>query len=101
VPDAPTPTPGGGPAATPTPPPPNVLLLALPPQQQLFLKYALEVNADIDFALRGLNDPQLYAIEELDFDYLLQQFGITIPPNAEYTIGGVGVTSLESEEVEP
>lgn len=101
VPDAPTPTPGGGPAATPTPPPPNVLLVALPPQQQLFLKYALEVNADIDFALRGLNDPQLYAVEEIDFDYLFQQFDITIPPNAEFTIGGVGVTSLESEEVEP
>jgi Flp pilus assembly protein CpaB len=101
IPDAPTPTPGGGPAATPTPPPPNVLLLALPPQQQLFLKYALEVNADIDFALRGLNDPQLYAVQEVDFDFLFQQFDITIPPNAEYTIGGVGVTSLESEEVEP
>jgi pilus assembly protein CpaB len=101
VPDAPTPTPGGGPAATPTPPPPNVLLVALPPQQQLFLKYALEVNADIDFALRGLNDPQLYAVEEVDFDFLFQQFDITIPPNAEFTIGGVGVTSLESEEVEP
>jgi Flp pilus assembly protein CpaB len=100
-PDAPTPTPGGGPPPTPTPPPPNVLLLALPPQQQLFLKYALEVNADIDYALRGVNDPQLYAIEGVDFNYLLQQFDITIPPNTEYTIGGVGTTSLDSEELGP
>jgi pilus assembly protein CpaB len=100
-PEAPTPTPGGGPPPTPTPPPPNVLLLALPPQQQLFLKYALEVNADIDYALRGVNDPQLYAIEGVDFNYLLRQFDITIPPNAEYTIGGVGTTSLESEDVGP
>jgi hypothetical protein len=100
-PEAPTPTPGGGPPPTPTPPPPNVLLLALPPQQQLFLKYALEVNADIDYALRGINDPQLYAIEGVDFNYLLRQFDITIPPNTEYTIGGVGTTSLDSEEVGP
>jgi hypothetical protein len=76
-----------------------VLLIALPPQQQLFLKYALEVNADIDFALRGVNDPQLYAVEEVDFNYLLRQFDITIPPNTVFTIGGVGTTSLESEEV--
>jgi pilus assembly protein CpaB len=100
-PDAPTPTPGGGPPPTPTPQPPNVLLLALPPQQQLFLKYALEVNADIDYALRGVNDPQLYAIEGVDFNYLLRQFDITIPPNTEYTIGGVGTTSLDSEDVGP
>jgi Flp pilus assembly protein CpaB len=100
-PQAPTPTPGGGPLPTPTPPPPNVLLLALPPQQQLFLKYALEVNADIDYALRGVNDPQLYAIEGVDFNYLLRQFDITIPPNTEYTIGGVGTTSLDSEELAP
>lgn len=99
IPDAPTPTPGGGAPPTPTPPPPNVLLIALPPQQQLFLKYALEVNADIDFALRGVNDPQLYAVEEVDFNYLLRQFDITIPPNTVFTIGGVGTTSLESEEV--
>jgi hypothetical protein len=77
------------------------LLIALPPQQQLFLKYALEVNADIDFALRGVNDPQLYAIEGVDFNYLLEQFDIIIPPNAAFSIGGVGTTSLEAEEIQP
>ena len=83
-PDEPTPTPGGGPPPTPTPPPPEVVLIALPPQQQLFLKYAVETTADIDFALRSTNDGQLYSVQQVDAVYLLEQFGITIPPNSEF-----------------
>jgi pilus assembly protein CpaB len=100
-PELPTATPGGGPVPTATPPPPNVVLIALPPQQQLFLKYALEVNADIDFALRSENDQGLYTIEGVDFNYLLEQFDIIVPPNAAFSIGGVGTTSLEAEEIQP
>lgn len=98
APDEPTPTPDPAPP-TPTPEPPNVLLLALPPQQQLFLDYALEVTADIDLAMRRVNDAQLYAVQNVDINYLLQQYNITIPPNTEYTIGGLESTSLESGEV--
>jgi hypothetical protein len=76
------------------------LLVALPPQQQLFLKYALETSADIDFAMRGINDGQLYSVQQLDLGFLLQQFGIVVPPNAEYTIGGLENTSLEAGQVE-
>ena len=82
APDEPTPTPDPAPP-TPTPEPPNVLLLALPPQQQLFLDYALEVTADIDLAMRRVNDAQLYAVQNVDINYLLQQFNITVPPNTE------------------
>lgn len=96
-PDAPTPTPGG-PPPTPTPPPPDVLLLALPPQQQLFMKYALEVTADVDYALRGINDGQQYAFQNVEINYLLEQFGITVPPNAIYAIGGIETTSVEVDE---
>lgn len=83
-----TPTPTAGPSqpVTPTPAPPDVLLLALIPQQQLLLKYAVEANANIDFALRGINDGQLYSIENVDLDYLLNRFGIEIPPNFNYTV---------------
>jgi len=101
LPDEPTPTPGGGPPPTPTPAPPDVLLLALPPQQQLFVQYALEVNADIDLALRGENDLQLYANQNVDLNYLLEQFGIDVPPNADFAIGGLENTSLEAGEVQP
>ncbi len=98
-PDEPTPTPGGGPPPTPTPPPPEVVLIALPPQQQLFLKYAVETTADIDFALRSTNDGQLYSVQQVDAVYLLEQFGITIPPNSEFAIGGISTTSAEAEEI--
>jgi len=98
-PGAPTPTPGG-PPPTPTPPPPDVLLLALPPQEQLFLNYALEVSADIDFALRRANDTRLYDVTNVDFAFLLSQFGIEIPPNTTFTIGGLETTSLDAASVE-
>ena len=64
------------------------------------MDYALEVNGDIDFALRGVNDGQLYAVQNVDFNYLLQQFNIAVPPNTTYTIGGLSTTSLEAGEVE-
>jgi len=98
-PNEPTPTPGG-PPPTPPPPPPDVVLVALNPQQQLFLKYAIETTADIDFALRGTGDGQIYTIEQLDISYLLGQFGIEIPPNAIFSIGGLSDTSAEPEELE-
>ena len=98
-PNEPTPTPGGGPPPTPTPPPPEVVLVALPPQQQLFLKYAVETTADIDFALRSNNDGQLYSVQQVDAAYLLEQFGITVPPNTEFAIGGLSTTSAEAEEI--
>jgi Flp pilus assembly protein CpaB len=97
-PNAPTPTPGG-PPPEPTVQPPTVVLVALPPQQQLFLKYALEVSADIDLALRGVNDAQLYNVQQVDLGALLGQFGIQVPPDFNYTIGGLERTSLEADEV--
>ena len=98
-PDAPTPTPTGA-QATATPPPPDVVLVALPPQQQLFLKYANETDADIDMALRGVNDAQLYSIQQVDILYLLEQFNIVVPPDANFTIGGLEKTSLEAGDIE-
>jgi Flp pilus assembly protein CpaB len=84
----PTPTPGG-PQITPTPPLPEVVLLALSPQQQLFLKYAMESNADIDYALRANQDGQSYAVQNVDLDYLLETFDIQPPPNFEYSIDAI------------
>ena len=63
------------------------------------MDYAIEVNGDIDFALRGVNDGQLYSVQNVDFNYLLQQFNIAIPSNTTYTIGGLSTTSLEAGEV--
>jgi hypothetical protein len=88
----PTPAPEGAPtpvpetAPTPTPAPPDVLVVALPPQQQLFLSYAIDNSANIDFALRGPGDGQLYNVQNVDLNYLLQRFDIEVPPDFEYII---------------
>jgi Flp pilus assembly protein CpaB len=94
--ETPTPDPAAFPTATPELP--NVVLVALPPQQLLFLKYAVETSADIDFALRAANDGQLYTVQNVDINYLLTQFDIQIPPNFNYTIGGFITTTLEIQE---
>ena len=92
----PTPTPTPDPAATPTPevgavptatpPPSDVVLLALSPQQQLLLKYAVETNADIDYALRGVDNGQIFGVENVDINYLLQRFNIEVPVDFGYTL---------------
>jgi len=82
----PTATPSSGSEATPVPPPPDVILLSLSPQQQLLLKYAVESYADIDYALRQPNNGQLYNIDTVDLDYMLQRFNIELPPTFNYSI---------------
>ena len=102
---APTPTPETTEDATPTPqqgevpptatPPPGVFVVALSPQQQLFLKYAVESSADIDFALRGVNDGQLYEVENIDLLSFMERYNIEVPPNSNFTLD---VTRMPSEE---
>lgn len=86
---------------TPTPLPPDVVLLAMQPQQQLLLRYALETGADIDLALRGVNDGQLYPVQNVDIGYLLERFNIEIPPNFGFTTDVVNVTPTPGAAEEP
>ncbi|MFT7585845.1 MAG: Flp pilus assembly protein CpaB [Cellvibrionaceae bacterium] len=64
----------------------DTILVALPPQQQVFLKYAIETNSVVDFALRGEGDGQLYAVENVSLEYILDRFNIEIPPNFTYVV---------------
>ena len=83
----PTPTPQpGGPVLPTGTPYPDILLVALTPQQQLFLKYAVESPVDLDFALRGVNDNQLYTVENVDVNLLLERFNIEVPPGFNYSV---------------
>ena len=91
----PTPTPDPNAEATPTTQAPTAtpeiaesILVALPPQQQLLLKQALERGADVDFALRAANDGQLNNVENVTFDYLITRFNIEVPPTFNYTAVG-------------
>jgi Flp pilus assembly protein CpaB len=100
VPQAPTPTLD---PEEPTPEPdfedieflpeaPDTLLVALSPQQQLLLKYAVESQARISFALRGANDSQLYAVENVDINYFLRRFGIEEPENYTFSVDNIIIT---------
>jgi len=82
----PTPTPPPAEIPTATPAPADVVVVALQPQQQLLLRYAVEVNAQVFFALRGVNDGQLYSVENLTLDFLLDHFNVEIPPNLGYSV---------------
>ncbi len=93
-PEGPTPTAA---APTPTPALPDVILVALPPQQQLLLKYALERDADIDFALRRAGDNQLIGVENVTTDFLLNRFNIEIPPQFDFTAVGKRLIVLLNE----
>ncbi len=94
----PTPTPEPNQQPTATPVPPTTVVVALSPQQQLFLKYAIESNADIDLALRGINDGQLYEVQNIDLSFFLEQFGIEIPPNFDYTVDDIPIPDLIYDE---
>lgn len=98
---APTPTPDPAAEETPTPVPDgvgadslvtigppynNTIVLALPPQQQIFLKYAIETDSIVDFAIRGINDGELYSVDNVTLDYILDRFGVEIPPNFTYVV---------------
>ncbi len=82
----PTPTPPPAAVPTATPSPADVLVVALQPQQQLLLRYAVEVNAQVFFALRGVNDGQLYSVENMTLDFLLERFNVEVPPNLGYSV---------------
>ncbi len=93
-----TPTPEVGAVPTETPTPADVVLLALSPQQQLLLKYAVESGADIDYALRSVDDGQIYSLENVDLNYLLQRFDIEVPIDYEFTVDPLLVTVTPTPE---
>ena len=82
------------------PPYNNTILVALPPQQQVFLKYAVETQSVIDFALRANNDNQFYPVENISLDYVLERFNVEIPPNFTYVVDTDGFIfdGYQSEE---
>ena len=72
--------------------PPDVIVLAMTPQQQLVMKYAVESAANIDYALRGPDDGQVYAVDNVDLNYFLRRFNIEPPIDFGYTVSPVFAT---------
>jgi Flp pilus assembly protein CpaB len=74
------------PVAPPPPPQPTVMVLAVTPQEALVIKFAWEINADIDFALRGVGDRALYQTNAVTLQYLMETYNIAVPPKLQYGV---------------
>jgi pilus assembly protein CpaB len=77
---APTVNEQGTPVPTPTPSPAQrntvALLLALDPQDALVLKHLKDTSAIFDFVLRSPTSNQLFELEPVTEDYLIDLFGL-------------------------
>ncbi|PIE81784.1 MAG: hypothetical protein CSA11_02625 [Chloroflexi bacterium] len=80
------------PVPTPTPLPvrldpiPDVVILSLPAQDALALKWSLERGIDIDLALRSPDDPTVFATNSVSLPVLVNSGALRIPENSEFDI---------------
>ncbi|MBN1122455.1 MAG: Flp pilus assembly protein CpaB [Anaerolineae bacterium] len=93
---------GEAPAGEPTPTPvpaiqvPDVITLAMTRQDALVLKYATEVGANIDYALRSALDDDIEDIETdtVTLGYIVNFYNVTPPEKEEYALDSqVGLLS--------
>lgn len=72
----------GTPVPTPTPSPQEkntvALLLALDPQDALVLKHLKDTNAIFDFVLRNPVSNQLFELEPVTSDYIIDRYGLEL-----------------------
>lgn len=93
VPPTPTPVPvegegdnGTPPPPTPTPPRPDIVTLGVTPQEAVVLTWLIEAKVPITLALRAAGDTARSATSEVTLDYLMGQYGITLPGKRPFTI---------------
>jgi pilus assembly protein CpaB len=70
--------------APPPPPKPKVILLSVTPQEALVLKFASEIDANLDFVLRSVGDQAIYQTNAVTLQYLMETYNIAIPPKLQY-----------------
>jgi pilus assembly protein CpaB len=73
------PQPGVTPTAVPPPPPPDIITLIVSPQDAVTLTYLMYSGAKMNLALRGVDDQTRVQTESATLQFLLSQYGITIP----------------------
>jgi Flp pilus assembly protein CpaB len=80
------------PVPTPTPLPerldatPDVVILTMPAQDALALKWALERGVNITLALRSPGDPTVFATTTISLPQLVQQGALRIPEKGEFDV---------------
>jgi Flp pilus assembly protein CpaB len=75
-------------AATPTPlpPRPDIISLAVSPQEAVVLAYFIEAKVPVTFALRPANETGIAAVQQVDIDYIMDQYRIILPRKLPYAI---------------
>lgn len=63
---------------------PDLILLSLPAQDALVLKWAMDRGLNIDLALRSQGDTSVFFTTSVSFPQLVEQGGLTIPEPGEY-----------------
>ncbi|MGD8813108.1 MAG: SAF domain-containing protein [Anaerolineales bacterium] len=67
-----------------SPKPPDIITLIVTPQDALALNWALKARADLMLTLRGPGDELLTDTTSVTFQYLLENYRITIPTSLPY-----------------
>ena len=77
--ELPTPLPTAVPA-------PDIVTLAVTPQEAVILTYLIEARIPVTFALRSASDTSQVPTESVTLDYIMAQYGITVPEKREFSI---------------
>lgn len=85
--------------ATPTPPlqPVQAVILVVSPQEALVLKALVELQANIDLALRRPGDETIVSTDSVSQDYIIARYGFVIPPKLPYAVSAPRENPLEKE----
>jgi len=93
VPPTPTPVPrddeeGDGTPVPPTPlpPRPDIITLGVSPQEAVVITWLIEARVPINLALRSASSTTRVATTEVSLDYIMGQYGITLPGKRPYGI---------------
>ncbi|MBL8131484.1 MAG: hypothetical protein JNL42_06475 [Anaerolineae bacterium] len=94
VPPTPTPVPQEGeegdngtpPPPTPTPPRPDIITLGVTPQEAVLITWLIEARVPVTLALRSAQDTSRTSTTEVTLDYVMAQYGITLPGKRPYAI---------------
>ena len=71
---------------TPVPPRPDIITLGVTPQEAVVLTWFVEARVPITMALRSASSTSRSTTQEVTLDYIMQQYGITLPGRRPYAI---------------
>lgn len=73
-------------AATSTPVPPDIVAIAVSPQEAVVLSYFIESRIPITFALRPANEIGIQNVSQVNLEYILNQYRISLPRRLDYSV---------------